>query len=106
LYAWRQDATAVLWRQLFAVEIELGLANMSWVDSLKRFVGERKRIALSITVSENGFLFVSSNGLSAQVQWSEIVEIRAFKLDLLAWHEVRLLFVRQSSCGFERAVRI
>ncbi len=69
---------------------------MKWVGTLKRFIGGHQQKEPSITVHEDGFSFLGNNGLPAQVQWGEVLEIRACKLDLSTWDEVRFRFVLSS----------
>ena len=52
----------------------------------------RKRADPPLTVTQEGFSFTTALGDDRRLNWDEVEEIRAYKLDLLTWDEVRFSF--------------
>jgi hypothetical protein len=69
---------------------------MKVLASVRRLLARRKPAEPPITLTSEGF---SCEG--SEVRWSEIVQVRALKLDLLTWDEVRFVFGLSSGGAFE-----
>lgn len=53
------------------------------LDSVKKFFKTRKQNELEIMVLENGFSVIDGGKELIQIDWSQVLEIFAFKIDLL-----------------------
>lgn len=66
---------------------------MKWVRKMVDFFKRRSMPKdPPVSVDQSGFSFTPQDGHECRVRWSDIHEIRAFKLDLLTWDEVRFTF--------------
>ena len=57
--------------------------------------------ALTTHLTEDELLFLSKDQIPKRVSWNEVREIAAYQVDLFAYIDVRLGFVRQDGSGVE-----
>lgn len=75
---------------------------MKLFRSIKRKVTERLSPPKPpIVLTEAGFLVGVPNGTTTEILWSDIEQVRAFKLDLFTWDEVRFVFLMSSGVALE-----
>lgn len=87
---------------------------MSLLSSIKTFFarGEPPKFP-PIILTEAGFSFLGIDSKAIELRWVNVVQIRALKLDLLAFDEVRFIFalssgevveISEEQAGFEAAI--
>lgn len=80
----------------------LGLNNVRVLKAIREKLAARaKPPEPPITLTPSGFLAGASRGPATEVHWQSIAEVRAFKLDLLTWDEVRFIFILSSGTAVE-----
>ncbi len=89
---------------------------MSLLNSIKMFFarGEPPEFP-PIILTEAGFSFLGVDGKVTELRWVNVAQIRALKLDLLAFDEVRFVFalssggaveISEEQTGFDAAISI
>jgi len=85
---------------------------MSLLTAVRKVLARDSPPEPPITVTESGLSFVSKKG-PCEIPWKDITQIRALKLDLFAWDEVRFVFaltsgieidISEEQPGFEAAI--
>lgn len=80
----------------------MGLKNMLGLKAIgAKLAAWRNPPEPPIVLTASGFLAGASRGPATEVHWTSIEEVRAFKLDLLTWDEVRFIFVLTSGVVIE-----